>query len=101
MMPIDIRYWIKLHKRSQPIETDNLRNVKNDRIKNPESMVIIESIYPTYHEFKSESSTKIVNGELSDAMRSDQVTRMFNKSEQYDAQVMRKKNKITKKCKCK
>lgn len=103
MNPIDIRYWVKLHKRSQPIETDNLRNVKNDRMRNPDAMVIIESIYPTYHEFESKSSKNIVDGELSDAMRSDHVARMFNKSEQYNTQVMRKKSKSTKpkRCKCK
>lgn len=69
-------------------------------MKNPDSLMIVESIYPTYHEFESNSSRKIVNGELSDAMRSDEVIRMFNKSEQYNTQVMRKKNTV-KKCKCK
>ena len=101
MTPIDVRYWVKLHKRSQPIESDNPRNFKYDRMKNPESMMIVESIYPTHHEFESDSSKKRIDGELSDAMRSDEVIRMFNKSEQYNTQVMRKKGTIKKKCKCK
>ena len=97
MNPIDVRYWVKLHKRSQPIETADKQNFKYEK---PDFPMITESIYPTHHVFETKSLRKIVDGELSDAMRSDEVTRMFNKSEQYNTQVMRKKGKIIKKCKC-
>jgi hypothetical protein len=88
-----IRYWVQLNKRSTPIETDNLRNVKNDIHRSSSAVVIIESIYPNSHEFKiTDTSVKEkINGELSDAQRSDTVSRMFNKHNQYDSQVMRKK----------
>ena len=103
MIPIDIRYWIRLHRRSQPMETDDKRNFKYDRFKNPDAQIITESIYPTYHEFENDDIRKKVNGELSDAMRAEEVTRLFNKIDQYNTQVMRKKSKgkpKIKKCKC-
>ena len=56
-------------------------------------MMIVESIYPDMHEFRI-ADTRIkerIPQELSDAKRSDMVTRMFNKFSQYDSQVMRKK----------
>lgn len=102
---MDVRYWVRLHRRSQPMETDSLRNIKYDRIKNPDAQIITESIYPTHHEFENDDVRKKVNGELSDAMRAEEVTRLFNKIDQYNTQVMRKKAtikpKIKKNCKCK
>lgn len=87
-----IRYWIKLHGHNAPIETDNLRNIRNDIKRSSSSLVIVESIYPTYHEFESsEIKREKIPGELSDAQRSNTVSRMFNKINQYEKQVIRKK----------
>jgi hypothetical protein len=88
-----IRYWIRLNKHSIPIETDNPRNLKNELSKSPSAMMIVESIYPNAHEFRI-ADTHIkerIDRELSDAKRSDTATRIFNKFNQYDSQVMRKK----------
>ena len=107
MEPIDKRYWIKLHSRSQPIETINLKNIKNDLERNPHAVIIFESIYPDYHEFKVGDTTKKVYGEMTDVLRNEYITKLFNKSEQYSNQVMRKKTTVklqlhkNKKCKCK
>ena len=100
MIPLDVRYWVKLHHKSQPIETVNLRNMRNDIIRNPESKVVRETIYPTYHKFESDDIriNKKVDREMSDTERSNYITQLFNKSDQYLTQ--RKKSKI-KSCRCK
>jgi hypothetical protein len=102
MDPI-IRYWVKLNNRSTPMETDNLKNVKRDIMKSPSSKILMESVYPNYHIFENDVAKERIDGDLTDAQRSDTAIRLFNKIDQRERQVMRKKDSSkpkAKKCKC-
>lgn len=88
-----VRYWIQLHKYSQPMETDNEHVLKNEMKRGESPKYITEYIYPNAHKFVFGGSTKEeTKKSLTDAERSNTVTRLFNKIEQYHGQVMRKKS---------
>jgi hypothetical protein len=88
-----IRYWIKLYKDSEPIETEDKIYLKNSLKRSTSPLIIKESIYPNGHKFEFDENVKeVIPGELSDAQRSNTVTRMFNRASQIDQQVLRKKS---------
>jgi len=87
-----IRYWIKLYKDSDPIETEDKFYLRNELKRSKSPLVIKETIYPNGHKFEFDANLKeIIPTELSDAQRSSTVTRMFNKATQFERQILRKK----------